>query len=97
MLYWLVRKNCDDEHATKFYLTASQLTLAVRRNFGGSDEFDPLCEFHNCLQSDALRQVCTNGGHVLYLKLEMLFIYMLSKSSVHLPQLHNNAFCTVRW
>ena len=57
MLYWLIWNNCDTDHATEFYLTVSQLTLAVRRNFGGSDEFDPLCEFRDCLQSDTLMQV----------------------------------------
>ena len=59
MLYWVVRKNCEaaDDPATDFYLTKSQLVQAVRRNFGGSDEFDPLDEFQDCLQSDILEEV----------------------------------------
>ena len=77
MLYWLVWNNCEntDGQPTDFYLTVSQLTQAVRRNFGGSDEFDPLHEFHNCLQSDTLMQVLI----VLMLlchKHEMLFVFM---------------------
>ena len=65
MLYWVVRKNCEaaDDPATDFYLTESQLVQAVRRNFGGSDEFDPLDEFQDCLQSDILEEVLTYSSH----------------------------------
>ena len=67
MLYWVVRKNCPatDDEASHFFLTASQLTQAVRRNFGGSDEFDPLDEFQDCLQSDILEEVHIHGSHVI--------------------------------
>ena len=59
MLYWVVRNNSDaaDDHPTGLYLTESQLTQAVLRNFGGSDEFNPLEEFQDCLQSDVLEEV----------------------------------------
>ncbi len=59
MLYWVVRKNLEagDGQTTDLSLTESQLIQAVRRNFGGSDEFDPLDEFQNCLQSDILMEV----------------------------------------
>ena len=59
MLYWVVRKNLEagDGQSAGLYLTESQLIQAVRRNFGGSDEFDPRKEFQNCLQSDILMEV----------------------------------------
>ena len=59
MLYRVVWKNCEAEDAeeTEFYLTKSQLTQAVLRNFGGSDELDPLEEFQDCLESDILEEV----------------------------------------
>ena len=59
MLYWVVWNNCETEDGrpTDFYLTESQLKQAVRRNFGGSDEFDSLHEFEDCLQSGSLMQV----------------------------------------
>ena len=59
MLYWVVRKNCEaaNDPETDFYLTESQLVQAVLRNFGGSDEFHPLEEFQDCLQSDILEEV----------------------------------------
>ena len=59
MLYWVVRKNLEagDGQAAGLYLTESQLIQAVRRNFGGSDEFDLLDEFQDCLQSDILMEV----------------------------------------
>ena len=68
MLYWVVRKNCEaaDDPETDFYLTESQLIQAVRRNFGGSDEFDPLEEFQDCLQSDILEEVFVLYCIVLY-------------------------------
>ena len=67
MLYWVVRKNSDagDGRTTGLYLTESQLTQAVRRNFGGSDEFDPLDEFEDCLQSDILEEVHIRNSHVI--------------------------------
>ena len=59
MLYWVVRKNleADDGQTTDLCLTESQLIQAVRRNFGGSDELDPLDEFQDCLQSGILMEV----------------------------------------
>ena len=58
MLYWVVRKEHQaDGQTTDLYLTKSQLIQAVRRNFGGSDEFDPLDEFQDCLQSGILKEV----------------------------------------
>ena len=98
MLYWMIWNNCEaeDNHATEFYLTVSQLTLAVRRNFGGSDEFDPLCEFQDCLQSGTLMEV---------LMLVMCCISNLRCCSFSCFQtlvctypsyILNNAFCTVR-
>ena len=71
MLYWVIRKNSDVTDGQSadlyIYLTESQLIHAVLRNFGGSDEFHPLEEFHDCLQSDVLEEVIC-----LYLKVEML-------------------------
>ena len=59
MLYWVVRRNCDTAggQSTDLYLTESQLIQAVLRNFGGSDELDPLEEFQDCIQSDVLEEV----------------------------------------
>ena len=87
MLYWVVYKNCRANDDAENYLTVSQLIQAVRRNFGGSDEFDPLCEFHDCLQSDTLMQVrvvvmCCNSY------LNMLFVLMLSNINMHYSTRH---------
>ena len=59
MLYWVVRKNLEagDGQTAGLYLTESQLIQAVRRNFGGFDEFDPFDEFQDCLQSGILMEV----------------------------------------
>ena len=103
MLYWVVRKNCDagDGRTTGLYLTESQLTQAVRRNFGGSDEFDPLDEFEDCLQSDILEEVCMYINQVIVFLIVFLTrhighvcVYIASAIPISLLQISSNSIST---
>ena len=93
MLYWVVRKNleADDGQTAGLYLTKSQLIQAVRRNFGGSDEFDPLEEFQNCLQPDILEEVCMVVKllcFLIYFKLFLMFVNVTVFYTFSCNQLH---------
>ena len=61
MLYWLTKNNADDkpgyDEEMHCVLSQKQLKHAILRNFGGSDEIDPLEEFAACFTSKTFNVV----------------------------------------
>ena len=58
MIYWLIKNNAldnnrdNEEEEVQLTVSQRQLEHAILRNFGGSDEIDPLEEFEDCFTAE---------------------------------------------